>query len=493
MPQTGIAPRCAVCAFDMIGHDGNDMSPGPALSGDPTLRVLQKAPTIRSFGCALALTVSVMALSGCVSAGKETAQAPSVAEETVAETASADAAQAVPGTYQDQQVAVVGAGAQAGNPVDANAMVAAGTNSQPASLTMQSTGVKATSSSIFAVQTPNAIPAQMQNADRETGNAPLPVGQQTGVNPSTNSLFNGGQPATSPAGLPLDGASNAEGAVPATQQVASAESGADGTALPAAVPIPSTANALRDGDVTPQPAAAQAVSANQTAVATAAARSENAPDDGDEQDATQKPLTFAALFAAKRKTKGQFNSDRFAKTPAKKTLAAANTPQRQIAALGFTDLPGVQTTSMFATVDDSQPGHDDERAAVEVAALPGLARLAPNGLQLQTEKVETGCFRPELLQLLKVVETHYGRKVMVTSGLRDLKHNIRAGGRRYSLHTTCQAADIQVPGVSKWDLAEYLRTIPGRGGVGTYCHTESVHIDTGEIRDWNWRCRRRQV
>ena len=494
MPQTGIAPRCAVCAFEMIGHDGNDVSPGPALSGDPTLRhVLQKAATIRSFGCALALTVSVTALSGCVSAAKGTAQAPSVAEETVAETASADAAQAVPGTYQDQQVAVVGAGAQAGNPVDASAMVAAGTNSQPASLTMQSTGVKATSSSIFAVQTPDAIPAQVQNADRGTGNAPLPVGQQTGVNPTTNSLFNGGQPATSPAALPLEGASNAEGAVPATQQVASAEPGADGTALPAAVPIPSTANALRDGDVTPQPAAAQAVSANQTAVAAAVPRSENPQDHGDEQDATQKPLTFAALFAAKRKTKGQFNSDRFAKTPAKKTLVAANTPQRQIAALGFTDLPGVQTTSMFATVDDSQPGHDDESAAIEVAALPGLARLAPNGLQLQTDRVETGCFRPELLQLLKVVETHYGRKVMVTSGLRDLKHNIRAGGRRYSLHTTCQAADIQVPGVSKWDLAEYLRTIPGRGGVGTYCHTESVHIDTGDVRDWNWRCRRRQT
>ncbi len=491
MPQTGIAPRCAVCAFEMIGHDGNDVSPGPALSGDPTLRhVLQKAATIRSFGCALALTVSVTALSGCVSAAKGTAQAPSVAEETVAETASADAAQAVPGTYQDQQVAVVGAGAQAGN---ASAMVAAGTNSQPASLTMQSTGVKATSSSIFAVQTPDAIPAQVQNADRGTGNAPLPVGQQTGVNPTTNSLFNGGQPATSPAALPLEGASNAEGAVPATQQVASAEPGADGTALPAAVPIPSTANALRDGDVTPQPAAAQAVSANQTAVAAAVPRSENPQDHGDEQDATQKPLTFAALFAAKRKTKGQFNSDRFAKTPAKKTLVAANTPQRQIAALGFTDLPGVQTTSMFATVDDSQPGHDDESAAIEVAALPGLARLAPNGLQLQTDRVETGCFRPELLQLLKVVETHYGRKVMVTSGLRDLKHNIRAGGRRYSLHTTCQAADIQVPGVSKWDLAEYLRTIPGRGGVGTYCHTESVHIDTGDVRDWNWRCRRRQT
>jgi len=27
--------------------------------------------------------------------------------------------------------------------------------------------------------------------------------------------------------------------------------------------------------------------------------------------------------------------------------------------------------------------------------------------------------------------------------------------------------------------------------VGTYCHTESVHVDVGPERDWNWRCRRR--
>jgi len=371
-------------------------------------------------------------------------------------------------------------------------VVPANTDGQPASLTMQSTGVKATSSSIFAVKMPNAVPAQ--DADAGTGNAPLPVGQQTGVNPTTNSLFNSGQPAANPAALPLEGASNGEGAVPATQQVASAELGADGTALPVAVPIPSRGNTMRDEGSTPQPAATQSASADPTALAVAAVpESGNPGDDGDEQDATQKPLTFAALFAAKRKNRNQFNGDRFAKAPAKKTLVAANMPQQQIAALGFTDLPGVQTTSMFATVDDAQPGHDDDSAAVEVAALSGLARLAPNGLWLQTEKVETGCFRPELLQVLKVVETHYGRKIMVTSGLRDVKHNIRAGGRRYSLHTTCQAADIQVPGVSKWDLADYLRTIPGRGGVGTYCHTESVHIDTGEARDWNWRCRRRKT
>ncbi|CAN7404899.1 D-Ala-D-Ala carboxypeptidase family metallohydrolase [Pararhizobium sp. LjRoot235] len=416
-----------------------------------------------------------------------------MAGQTVSETASAEAEQVAPGTYQDQQVAAVGASTQqqAGNPVEANATVPAIADGQPASLTMQSTGVKATSSSIFAVQVPNAVPVQLQNADAGTGNAPLPVGQQTGVNPTSNSLFNSGQPAANPAALPLEGASNAEGAVPAAQEAASAELGADGAALPVAVPIPAGDTMQNDGNA-PQPAATQIASADPAAVAVATVpeKTGDAQNDSDKQDATQKPLTFAALFAAKRKNRSHFNDDRFAKTAAKRTPVAANRPQQQIAALGFTDLPGVQTTSMFATVDDSQPGHDDESAAVEVAALPGLARLAPNGLWLQTEKVETGCFRPELLQVLKVVETHYGRKIMVTSGLRDVNHNRRAGGRRYSLHTTCQAADIQVPGVSKWDLANYLRTIPGRGGVGTYCHTESVHIDTGEARDWNWRCRR---
>ncbi len=467
----------------------------PALSGDPTLRhVLQKAATARGFGCAIALFISVLTLSGCVTAAKETADAASAADQVVPEVASADAAQSEPGTYQDQQVAAVGANAQQGGyPAQANAMVPEATNGQPASLTMQSTGLNATSSSIFSVQTPNTVPVQVQKAETAGGNAPLPVGQATGVNPTTNSLFNSGQPASSPVVLPLEGASNAEGAVAATQQVASAELGSDGTPLPIAVPVPSSADTVRTASDAQQPAATQTATADTVNGAAAVIPdSGNSQNNEDKTDQVEKTLTLAGLFAAKRKNRNQFNGDRFAKTPGKKTLVATNLKPQQIAALGFTDLPGVRTTSMFATVDDSQPGHDDESAAVEVAALPGLARLAPNGLWLQTERVETGCFQPELLRVLKVVETHYGRKIMVTSGLRDLKHNARAGGSRHSLHTTCQAADIQVPGVSKWDLAEYLRTIPGRGGVGTYCHTESVHIDTGESRDWNWRCRRRR-
>ena len=38
-------------------------------------------------------------------------------------------------------------------------------------------------------------------------------------------------------------------------------------------------------------------------------------------------------------------------------------------------------------------------------------------------------------------------------------------------------------------VVSYIRL--SRGGVGTYCHTDSVHVDVGPERDWNWRCRRR--
>jgi uncharacterized protein YcbK (DUF882 family) len=463
----------------------------PALSGDPTLRhILQKAAMIRGLGCAVALSVSAMMLSGCVSAAKETAEAASAADEVVPEIASANAAQSAPGSYEDQQVSAVGANGQQQPGAQANAMMPAPNNGQPTSLTMQSTGLNATSNSIFAVQTPNAVP--VQGAATTAGTAPLPVGQATGVNPATNSLFNSGQPATNQIPLPLEGASNADGAAAAQQQVASAEIGADGTPLPVAVPIPSSGDGMRSADAQ-QPAPLQTASMEGVNSATAVIPdSGNAQNDENKSEEAEKTLTLAGLFAAKRKNRSQFDKDRFTKTPAKKTLVTSDLKPQQIAALGFTALPGVRTTSMFATVDDSQSGHDDDSATVEMASLSGLARLAPNGLWLQTEKVETGCFQPELLQVLKVVETHYGRKIMVTSGLRDLKHNASAGGRKHSLHTTCQAADIQVPGVSKWELAEYLRTIPGRGGVGTYCHTESVHIDTGESRDWNWRCRRRK-
>ncbi|MBB3542185.1 MULTISPECIES: D-Ala-D-Ala carboxypeptidase family metallohydrolase [unclassified Rhizobium] len=125
---------------------------------------------------------------------------------------------------------------------------------------------------------------------------------------------------------------------------------------------------------------------------------------------------------------------------------------------------------------------------LQKASLPGMTRIAPNGLHLQNDKVDVGCFKPNLLNVIKAVETHFGRPVVVTSGYRDPDHNRMVGGAEESMHKTCDAADIQMDGVSKWDIASYIRSLPDRGGVGTYCHTDSIHLDTGKSRDWNWGC-----
>ena len=137
--------------------------------------------------------------------------------------------------------------------------------------------------------------------------------------------------------------------------------------------------------------------------------------------------------------------------------------------------------------DDSEPA-----GLMRLISAPGLARVAPNGIWIQTPYVETDCFKPELMKMLHTVEKHYGKPPIVTSGYRPPVWNAKSGGAEHSLHTTCSAADIQVNGVSKWELANYLRSLPERGGVGTYCYTNSVHIDTGDQRDWDWRCQRKK-
>ncbi len=166
----------------------------------------------------------------------------------------------------------------------------------------------------------------------------------------------------------------------------------------------------------------------------------------------------------------------------------------------FDALPGVRQSALFEIKrksgldDDSDVDlHEEEDGGpVELAYAAGMARLAPNGLLTQTESVDVACLKPSLVRVLKTIESRYGHKIVVTSGYRSPAHNRRARGAKNSLHMFCAAADIQVQGVSKWELASFVRAMPGRGGVGTYCHTNSVHVDVGPERDWNWRCRRRQ-
>jgi uncharacterized protein YcbK (DUF882 family) len=217
-----------------------------------------------------------------------------------------------------------------------------------------------------------------------------------------------------------------------------------------------------------------------------------------------KPAPFAQLASTSSTTAGK--AEEPAKTEPLVKLASVarseTSPKAIRASLNdgpYESLPGVRQTELFEIKrksgldDDSDVDlHEDEGGLYEVASAAGLARLAPNGLMTQTERVDVACLKPSLVRMLRIVESHYGRKLVVTSGYRSPPYNRRVRGARNSQHMYCAAADIQVPGVSKWELASFVRALPGRGGVGTYCHTNSVHLDIGPERDWNWRCRRRQ-
>lgn len=390
----------------------------------------------------LVFTAGCSATQGDLLAGAATSAAP--AQQTTATAAAAPATEpnqqtaATPG-YRDPSVAALGnpagttgaiSGQMAGAAPGTVPLQAAAAAGQP--LALQATGVNAMASPIYSTQARSG--ALVSTAD----------GQQTQVSPVSNSLYRA--QVTDPV----------TGTVP--QQVAPQalpQQGAEAV-LPPATAAATSELAAADPKTLPTPVS-------------------GSDETGGTPASTPDALALAALAAAKRKQRAGEATE----------VAALGFAPQQADPAQTAALSGKHARMLY---DDYDDGAAEEPAATEVAMLPGLARLAPNGLWLQTQTVETGCFKPDLLNVLHKIEAHYGKKLVVTSGFRDPRRPI---GARHSLHATCEAADIQLPGVGKWELAAYLRSMPGRGGVGTYCHTESVHIDTGEQRDWNWRCRRR--
>jgi len=162
---------------------------------------------------------------------------------------------------------------------------------------------------------------------------------------------------------------------------------------------------------------------------------------------------------------------------------------------GGNALPGVDPKSLFeigqrASVDSDLM--DDIGGSYQMASLSGIARLAPSGLLIQREDIVTNCFDSNLMALIGQIEGRFKKKVVITSGFRSPAHNRRVNGAKASMHMACKAADLHVPGVDGRAVAEYVRALPQRGGVGTYCHTAAIHIDSGPTRDWNWPCRTRR-
>lgn len=232
--------------------------------------------------------------------------------------------------------------------------------------------------------------------------------------------------------------------------------------------------------------------------------SRNGGDDAEPRPVIQQsndraPQPIIDLSAAEDETVEP--EDEFAEEapPAQITTASIeSSPPRARLSVANTDgpvLPGVREVGSLYQLQHRDGfdynSYSDDNGTVRLASAAGIAGLAGGRLRTQHERVDVACLKPQLVQTLKRIEAHFGRPVLVTSGFRDRAYNRKVGGAMESRHMYCEAADIQVPGVSKWDIAEFARSLPGRGGVGTYCHTDSVHVDIGSKRDWNWRCRRR--
>ena len=101
--------------------------------------------------------------------------------------------------------------------------------------------------------------------------------------------------------------------------------------------------------------------------------------------------------------------------------------------------------------------------------------------------------KPQLVVLLAQVQQRFGRPLHIVSGCRSKAHNNKVDGAKRSQHLHCNAVDFEIADVSKHVLADYLKQLPGRGGVGLYCRSSYVHLDIGPKRDWHWRCKKRKV
>lgn len=172
--------------------------------------------------------------------------------------------------------------------------------------------------------------------------------------------------------------------------------------------------------------------------------------------------------------------------------AAFKAPRRE----KMESLPGVNWPEGIVLVSRT-PNDDDPRGffggathpfSRSVAGVPRSAVVAANGLLLAHSNISVACLKPGLLSILRRAETRFGKRVVITSGYRSPPHNRRVRGARNSQHMYCNAVDLYMPGVARDELARYLFALPDRGGIGLYCHTQSIHVDIGSRRAWRWPC-----
>ncbi|MBP0618093.1 YcbK family protein [Jiella sp. KSK16Y-1] len=275
-----------------------------------------------------------------------------------------------------------------------------------------------------------------------------------------------------------------------------AKTAANGEASDASAPAGGASIADNDAGADESPASPSTLRDRMTKARPVAAYAGGSVTEGDavaaEETAARPAQTslFASLFAKEKARTPIANASK-----GKSRRVILRHDEQTASDGGLSDLPGVDPSSLFEIgqkASANEDAIDDVMSTYRVASLGGLARLSPNGLSIARDDVQTSCFPSDLVAQIRAIERRFGAKAVITSGYRSPTHNARVNGARRSQHMGCKAADLYVPGADSKAVAAYVRALPGRGGVGTYCHTQAIHIDVGPKRDWNWRCRRRK-
>jgi len=91
---------------------------------------------------------------------------------------------------------------------------------------------------------------------------------------------------------------------------------------------------------------------------------------------------------------------------------------------------------------------------------------------------------------LDVARSYVDRPLVVTSFVRTLAENVKAGGAPGSRHLTGEAVDISTAGHSRGELFNALKSA-GFSGFGFY--ENHIHADIGPARTWFSSARARQL
>lgn len=121
----------------------------------------------------------------------------------------------------------------------------------------------------------------------------------------------------------------------------------------------------------------------------------------------------------------------------------------------------------------------------DAKALKDIEHIFRSRAENAEKQIDTG-----LIELLDDIQDHFGADTIeLISGYRSpalnsalKKHGVNVAEE--SMHLEGKAADIHLNEVTEEAVAEYARTLK-KGGVGYYPAWDFVHIDTGDVRNWN--------